>query len=59
MQGPADVFINMRLPFESLGARLLNREIFETLGNIQHSIDLHLRRGVFHLEQMPVTVPEE
>ncbi|MFA7275015.1 MAG: ribonucleoside-diphosphate reductase subunit alpha [Crocinitomicaceae bacterium] len=31
VQGLADAYIMMRLPFESEGARALNREIFETL----------------------------
>jgi ribonucleoside-diphosphate reductase alpha chain len=31
VQGLADVFIAMRLPFESDGARKLNRDIFETI----------------------------
>jgi ribonucleoside-diphosphate reductase alpha chain len=31
VQGLADTFILLRLPFESAGARALNREIFETI----------------------------
>jgi len=31
VQGLADVFIMLRLPFESAGARKLNKEIFETI----------------------------
>ena len=31
VQGLADAFIHMRLPFDSEGARLLNKEIFETM----------------------------
>jgi ribonucleotide reductase alpha subunit len=31
VQGLADVFIHLRLPFDSDGARVVNREIFETM----------------------------
>lgn len=31
MQGLADAFILMRLPFDSEGARALNRDVFETI----------------------------
>lgn len=31
VQGEADVFVKLRLPFESLAAKTLNRDIFETI----------------------------
>jgi ribonucleoside-diphosphate reductase alpha chain len=41
IQGLADVYIKMRLPFESEGAKQLNKEIFETLyyGCLQGSVE--------------------
>ena len=42
VQGLADVFALLRLPFDSEGARALNREIFETLyyGALEESVAL-------------------
>lgn len=49
VQGLADVFIMMRLPFESPGARLLNKEIFETLyySALESSCELAQRLGKY------------
>jgi ribonucleoside-diphosphate reductase alpha chain len=46
VQGLADVFIRMRLPYESEGAAVLNREIFETIYHaaIEASWELALTR---------------
>lgn len=42
MQGLADAFIKMRLPFESDEAAKLNREIFETIyfGAVNASVEV-------------------
>lgn len=47
VQGLADLFIEMRLPFESDEARKLNREIFETLyfSALESSMELAQERG--------------
>lgn len=49
IQGLADVYIKMRLPFESDGAKKLNKEIFETLyyGCLQGSIEESKRDGPY------------
>lgn len=49
VQGLADVFLLLRLPFESLEARTLNREIFETLyyAALTASKDLAKKEGPY------------
>jgi Ribonucleotide reductase, barrel domain len=49
LQGLADAFILMRLPFESEGARTLNREIFETMYHaaLSASVDLAQEEGTY------------
>ena len=49
VQGLADAFILLRLPFESEEASLLNREIFETLyfGALTASVELAKRDGPY------------
>uniref|UniRef100_A0A6C0H6R1 ribonucleoside-diphosphate reductase n=1 Tax=viral metagenome TaxID=1070528 RepID=A0A6C0H6R1_9ZZZZ len=49
IQGLADVYFKMRIPFESPEAAQLNREIFETLyyGVMRASIDLAKREGPY------------
>lgn len=49
VQGLAGVFIQMRLPFESAGARRLNKHIFETMyyAALSASKDLAMRDGVY------------
>ncbi|MCG3176762.1 MAG: hypothetical protein MOGMAGMI_01723 [Candidatus Omnitrophica bacterium] len=49
VQGLADVFILMRMPFDSDEARQLNREIFETIyyGAISQSVDLARQSGAY------------
>ncbi|HEX4887512.1 MAG TPA: ribonucleoside-diphosphate reductase subunit alpha [Luteibaculaceae bacterium] len=53
VQGLADAFILLRLPFESDGARELNREVFETIyfGAMTASKDLAKEEG--HYETYP------
>lgn len=49
IQGLADAFILMRLPYESAGAALLNQQIFETLyyGALEASVELAEKEGVY------------
>jgi len=49
VQGLADVFIKMRLPFDSPEARQVNKEIFETIyfGALTSSKDLAQRLGTY------------
>ena len=49
MQGLADTFIQLRLPFDSEGARKVNREIFETIyyAAVAASVDLAKRDGPY------------
>ena len=49
VQGLVDVYVKMRLPFESEEAKKLNKEIFETIyyGCLQGSIELAKRDGVY------------
>ncbi len=49
VQGLADAFMILRLPFESDGARELNRQIFETIyhGALEASCELAERDGVY------------
>jgi ribonucleoside-diphosphate reductase subunit M1 len=49
VQGLADAFIKMRLPFESDGARLLNKQIFETIyhGALEASCELAKELGPY------------
>ncbi|CAM9645643.1 unnamed protein product [Chrysoparadoxa australica] len=49
VQGLADAFIKLRLPFESPGARQLNKEIFETLyfAALSTSCDLAAAQGPY------------
>ena len=53
VQGLADVFIHMRLPFDSEGAREVNKEIFETMyfAALSCSADLAATEG--HYESYP------
>lgn len=53
IQGLADVYVLMRMPFESKEANQLNSEIFETiyLGALEASCDLAMRDG--HYETFP------
>jgi ribonucleoside-diphosphate reductase alpha chain len=49
VQGLADAFILMRYPFDSEEARVLNREIFETIyfGAVEASVELAERDGAY------------
>jgi ribonucleoside-diphosphate reductase alpha chain len=49
VQGLADAFIKMRLPFESEGARKLNRDIFETIyfAAMTASCDIAKKEGAY------------
>jgi ribonucleoside-diphosphate reductase alpha chain len=49
VQGLADVYIKLRLPFDSDGAKLVNRKIFETIyhGAMTASIDLAKIHGPY------------
>ena len=49
VQGMADAFIKMRLPFDSEGARQLNKEIFETIyfGALTASNELAEKNGTY------------
>lgn len=49
MQGLADLFIQMRLPFDSNESRLLNKQIFETIyyGALESSCEIAARDGPY------------
>ncbi len=49
VQGLADAFIQLRLPFESEGAKKLNKEIFETIyfASMTASKDLAIKDGAY------------
>lgn len=49
VQGLADVFVKLRLPFDSPEARQLNKEIFETIyfGAMQSSMELAKTHGAY------------
>lgn len=49
IQGLADTFIKMRLPFDSNGARELNRNIFEAIyyGAVSSSCDIAKEKGAY------------
>ncbi|MEM6268042.1 MAG: ribonucleoside-diphosphate reductase subunit alpha [Bacteroidota bacterium] len=49
VQGLADAFIKMRLPFDSAKARQLNRDIFETIyfGAMEASMELAEKNGTY------------
>ena len=49
VQGLVDVYVKMRLPFESEKAKKLNKEIFETIyyGSLQGSIELAKKDGTY------------
>jgi ribonucleoside-diphosphate reductase alpha chain len=49
IQGLVDVYVKMRLPFESEDAKKLNKEIFETIyyGCLQGSIELAKKHGSY------------
>merc|ERR1712194_736866 len=51
VQGLADVFMLMKLPFESEEARLLNKQIFETIyyAAVERSVELAEKEGQFDL----------
>jgi ribonucleoside-diphosphate reductase alpha chain len=53
IQGLADVFFQMGLPFASEGARELNRQIFETIyhGAVEESMELALMEGPYETFQ--------
>ena len=53
VQGLADAFVLMRFPFESPEARLLNKQIFETIYHaaLESSVDLAKVDG--HYETYP------
>ena len=61
VQGLADAFIKLRLPFESEEARFLNREIFETIyyAALTASKDLAIKDGTYEsYEGSPVSKGE-
>ena len=49
VQGLADVFLSMKLPFDSPEARKINKEIFETIyfGTLNSSHDLAIKEGPY------------
>ncbi len=49
VQGLADAFIKMRMPYDSEEARQLNRDIFETIyyGAVEASMELAMRDGAY------------
>jgi ribonucleoside-diphosphate reductase alpha chain len=53
VQGLADTFLRLRLPFDSLGARQLNKDIFETIyfGAVTASKDLAREKGPYETFQ--------
>jgi ribonucleoside-diphosphate reductase alpha chain len=53
IQGLADVFFQMGLPFASEGAKELNRQIFETIyhGAVEESMELSLTEGPYETFQ--------
>ena len=53
VQGLADVFIHMRLPFDSEGAREVNKEIFETMYFAALSCSADLAAAEGHYESYP------
>ena len=53
VQGLADVFIHMRLPFDSDGARVINREIFETMYYAALCCSCDLAKVEGHYESYP------
>merc|ERR1740133_803302 len=53
VQGLADVFIHMRLPFDSDGAREVNKEIFETMYFAALSCSCDLAKVDGHYESYP------
>jgi hypothetical protein len=58
IQGLADAFICMRLPFDSEGAQMLNRQIFETIyyGALDASCELAEKDGPYETyEGSPVS----
>ena len=58
VQGLADAFIKLRLPFDSDGARLLNKEIFETIyfAALTESVELAKKYGAYEsYEGSPVS----
>ena len=53
VQGLADVFIHLRLPFDSEGARAVNREIFETMYFAALACSCDLAKVDGHYESYP------
>ena len=53
VQGLADVFIHLRLPFDSDGARTVNREIFETMYYAALCCSRDLAKTEGHYESYP------
>lgn len=49
VQGLADVFIMLRMPFESAGAQQLNKDIFETIyyASMEASMELAIKEGPY------------
>jgi ribonucleoside-diphosphate reductase alpha chain len=61
VQGLADVFILLRLPFESDEARTLNRDIFETMyhGALEASLEIARKRHLCVRDNLPLEVSNE
>jgi ribonucleoside-diphosphate reductase alpha chain len=59
VQGLADAFVLMRMPFESDAARELNRLIFETIyhGAVEASTEISKRRYNFVMESLNYGIP--
>eukprot|EP00002_Diphylleia_rotans_P030358 TRINITY_DN6230_c0_g2_i1.p1 TRINITY_DN6230_c0_g2~~TRINITY_DN6230_c0_g2_i1.p1 ORF type:complete len:788 (-),score=162.22 TRINITY_DN6230_c0_g2_i1:648-3011(-) len=53
VQGLADTFIKMRLPFESDGARNVNKEIFETIYFAALTASMEIAKEIGHYESYP------
>lgn len=61
VQGLADAFIKMRYPFDSVEAKVLNREIFETIyyGALTASKDMAIEEGTYETyEGSPISKGE-
>lgn len=60
VQGLADAFVLMRVPFESEEARELNRFIFETIyhGAVEASMDISKKRHLFVMESLNYGIPQ-
>ena len=57
IQGLADVYFKMNIPYDSVQAQIINKQIFETIyfGALEASMELAADKGVFYFPRLALS----